>query len=112
MMDLIWPSRDAVTIDIPLEPANFSFTDATAVNKTPIEFMICRKRDFKTKFNDMPYLKNFVSLTPATNLRPDVSQLIVLSELDEVVNHLVDGQVGDILEKMGEKNVNYIHITD
>lgn len=101
-----------VTIDIPLDNTNFATNDPSSANKSPIEFMICRKRDWKTKLTDMPYLKQFVAPTLAKNLKSDECQLIVLAEADDIASHIVDSQVGDILEKMGEKNVNMIHITD
>ena len=89
-LDLVWPHRDTVTIDIPIDPANFAMTDATSAHKAPVEFMICRKRDWKNRMTEISYLKQFVAPTLTKNLKQDECQLIVLSELEEVANHLVD----------------------
>jgi hypothetical protein len=92
-MDLIWPSKDTVTVEIPIAPAQYTLPDGTVTNEIPIEFFICKKREMKTLFTNLAYLKNFVAPVQPKNFKltnPDSNSLIVLAESDEVANYIVD----------------------
>lgn len=116
-MDLIWPSKDTVTIEMPLDVPEYGLGDGTSTTSVPIELVIVRRRELKTIFETFPYLKNFVSPTQAKNLKSvgegnESGKLIVLAETEEHANFVVDAQVGDILSKMGAANLIELHITD
>ena len=47
LIDIIWPTRDVVTIDIPINVGEYTLPDGSTTSGVPVEFMICRKRDWK-----------------------------------------------------------------
>jgi Protein of unknown function (DUF1682) len=53
-MELIWPKRDLIHIEVPLK-----FGESSE-GPTPIEFFLCRKRNMKAVFQQFAHLKNFV----------------------------------------------------
>ncbi len=84
-------------------------------NIVQLELLISKLKDFKNITQQFAYLKKFVGPTQVKTLKanPDEKdQLIVFAESAESANHVVDNEVGDILSKMGSKNVQEIHITD
>lgn len=113
-MDLIWPVKDTVSIEIPITVAEYGLPDGTATNTIPIEFLLLKRRDMKAVLNEREYLKKFVSPIKAKHLNDEAGQnsFIALTESEEVANYIIDSQVGDILNKMGEGNLLELHITD
>jgi hypothetical protein len=92
-MDLIWPSKDIVTIDIPIDVPSYSLPDGSTTNNIPLDIVICRKRDMKTIFSNLAYLKNFVSPIQPKTFKIETNSsnsLIVLGESEEAVNHVID----------------------
>ena len=89
-MDLIWPQKDYLTIDNPIKMPEYVLADGSATTVQPVEFMICRRKEWKTLMSNLPYLKNFVGPTQTRNLNQEQSQLMVLAENEEVANYLVD----------------------
>ncbi len=114
-LDLLWPSKDIVTVEIPINAPDYTLPDGTVSNQIPIDLIICRKRDMKSLYSSNAYMKSFVSPLQARNFKTDTSSqnsLIVLGESEEAVNHVIDAQIGEILANFGENNVQEIHITD
>lgn len=72
-MDLIWPTKDTVTIEVPIQLSESNSIEANATSPVPIEFYICKKRDIKKVFENFPYLKNFVAPLKAKNLKNEGS---------------------------------------
>jgi hypothetical protein len=60
-MDLIWPSKDTVTIEIPIDVPEFTLSDGTSTTNIPLELILVRRRELKNIFSNFAYLKNFVS---------------------------------------------------
>jgi hypothetical protein len=63
-LEMIWPKRDQVTIEIPIRVPEYSLAEGAGVmNTVPLEFMIVRKRNMKNVFagEQFAYLKNFVA---------------------------------------------------
>ena len=113
--NLISPSYDMVTIEIPLNVKEYTLPDGTSTNAIPLEFAVCKKKNLKALFNNNPYMKNFISPIQPKNLKQDLSSsasLIVLGESEEAVNHLIDGGIGEVLSNLGEDHVHEIRITD
>ena len=103
-MELVWPKRDQVQIEIPLYVPEYYLPDGTATSHVPIEMLICRKRDMKPLFTQYTHLKNFVAPTQTKSFKqenPDSNSLMILAESEEAANWIIDQQVGDILQKMG-----------
>jgi hypothetical protein len=67
--DLIWPTKDTVTIEIPIQPPEFGLPDGNTTSIIPIEFLIIKKRDMKKTFDTFEYLKKFVNTIQAKNLK-------------------------------------------
>jgi hypothetical protein len=111
-MELIWPKRDTVTIEVPIKVPEYMLSDGTVSDHIPLEFIICKKRDMKAMFSTFPYLKNCVGPVPLKNFKPLNDSLVILAESEEAASHMVDSQVGDILSKMGDNNIQELHITD
>lgn len=95
--------------------AEYQLPDGSTTNSIPVELVICRKRDMKSLFNNIAYLKNFVAPTQVKSFKqenPDSNSLMVLAETEEAANHIIDNQVGEIIQKIGMDNIHEIHITD
>lgn len=94
-LDLLWPSKDTVVVEIPIAVPEYSLPDGSGTSHIPLELLIIRKRDMKTIMNNIAYLKNFVAPIQAKNFpvsdkSNDNNQLVVLGESDEAVNHIID----------------------
>lgn len=59
-MELIWPKKDQVTIEIPIAVPEYQLSDGSSSNHIPCELIVCRKRDMKNIFTQFAYLKNVV----------------------------------------------------
>ena len=59
-MDLIWPTKDTVTIEMPIEVPEYTLSDGTTSNNIPIELVIVKKREMKNIFSNFAHLKKFV----------------------------------------------------
>jgi Protein of unknown function (DUF1682) len=91
-MEMIWPKRDMVTIEVPIVIPEYQENGVTT-NHIPLEFMIVRKRNMKSTFSNFGYLKNFVG--PVLPKSLVASDLVVLAESDEAGNHIIDSYVGE-----------------
>jgi hypothetical protein len=92
-IDLLWPSKDIVTVDIPISVPDYSLPDGSLTSHIPLELVICRKRDMKSMLTNTPNLKTFVSPIQPRHFKVDSSSnnsLIVLGESEEAVNHVID----------------------
>jgi hypothetical protein len=107
-LDLVYGTTDSVTIDIPI---HLSGADI------PLEFYICRKKDLKQKMQTLSHLGNFVRTSNTKNYRLSDSQLmdknslIIMSEHDEIANHMIDSEIGSTFLKFGHL-VQEVHFTD
>ena len=72
-LDLIWPQKDILTIDIPIHMPDYQLSDGTKTSSQPVEFMICKKRDWKGVVGSLTYLKNFVAPTNTKNLNQEAT---------------------------------------
>lgn len=80
-MELIWPKRDLVHIEVPIK----------LEEAPPVEFYICRKKNMKQVFANMAHLKNFVGPVLPESLKGHSDcGLVVLAESDDAANHIVD----------------------
>jgi hypothetical protein len=114
LLDLFSASEDLVYIDIPIQVAAHQLPDGSSSSSIPVEFLLCKKREQKSIFSSFPYLKNFLSPTNTKNFKPDPkdsNSLVVLCESEEAANHIIDQNIGDVLNKIGQ-GVNMIHISD
>lgn len=59
-MELFWPKRDLVHIEVPIKVPEYSLSDGSVQSHIPLEFMIVKKRAMKSTFAQHTYLKNFV----------------------------------------------------
>ena len=113
--DILWPGKDIVTVEIPINVPEYSLSDGTVTNNIPLDLIICRKRDMKNLFSAYTYMKNFVSPIQPKSFKTDITSsnsLIVLGESEESVNFMIDSTVGQILTEIGEEHIQEIHITD
>ena len=46
-LELIWPRKDMVTIEVPIRVPEYALQDGQSSNSVPLEFMIVRKRNMK-----------------------------------------------------------------
>lgn len=92
-IELIWPVKDRVTIEIPIYMKDYQLSDGTVTSDIPIELFICKKKEMKNVFNAFPYLKAFVAPTLVRNFKQDNSDnnsLMILAETEEAANHIID----------------------
>jgi len=72
-------------------------------------------RNIKNLHSQHAYLKKFIGPVQVKAMPPNPEQkegLVVFGETAEAANHIIDQQVGDVLSKIGAKNIQEIHITD
>mmetsp|Transcript_24230 Transcript_24230/g.37350 ORF Transcript_24230/g.37350 Transcript_24230/m.37350 type:complete len:201 (-) Transcript_24230:236-838(-) len=107
-LDLMNGVTDQVVVEIPIHQPN---------REIPLEFFICKRKDLKTKMNAMTYLGSFVKNSNAKHYRLSDQQmmeknaLMIMSEHDEIANHLIDQEIGETLKKFGNA-LHELHITD
>ena len=46
-LELIWPRKDMVTIEVPIRVSDYQNADGIATNSVPLEFMILKKKNMK-----------------------------------------------------------------
>jgi len=82
----------------------------------PLEFYICRKKQYKKKIEEYSYFKNLLGISNTKHFRPSESNknaFIIMSEHDEIANQLIDQNVGNILTNYMDSGIlQEIHITD
>ena len=110
VLDKYLGTLDTMTIEIPMNLDSKEY---------PIEFFICRRKDLKAKMAAMEYLSDMVKNSNAKNYRlgdkeaQDKNALMIMSEHDEVANHLVDEVVGKVLLSLGSHGLLHeMHVTD
>ena len=96
-MNLIWPVKDKMTIEIPLK---------NVVH--PTVFAILRKGTSKTVRNNYPDLKAFTSQRNSDVLP---SPFCILAENDEIGKAILDNKVRTIFQRL-ERFIEMIHISD
>jgi len=118
-LELIWPRKDMVTIEIPIRVPDGSANPDGTVSKAsiPLEFMIVSKRNMKATLQQneqLSYLKNFVGPVQAEGLKNAGSDggLVVLAESEDAANYMIDNSIGELLSKLGEQHIHEIHFTD
>jgi len=72
-MDLIWPSKDTVTIEVPIDAPEYTLSDGTSTNLIPLELVLVKRRELKNIFSSFAYLKNFVSPVQAKHMKVEGS---------------------------------------
>ena len=83
----------------------------------PLEFFICRKKELKSKLQTLTHLSNFVRNSNTKNYRlsdeemMNKNTLVIMSEHDEIANHMIDEEIGEALKKHGAI-ISEIHFTD
>jgi len=50
-----------VSVEMPIEVSEHYLPDGTLSKHVPVEFVICKRREMKNMYNNLAYLKNFVS---------------------------------------------------
>jgi len=102
--------KDTLQIDVPIQHANTSL---------PLEFFMCQKRDLKKRLAELTHINSMLGNSNTKNYRlsdkdaADKSTLMVMSEHDEIANHLIDAKVGATLLKLGTSGMlKELHITD
>ena len=115
-MEMIWPKRDLLHIEIPIKVPEYQLPDgAGSSTSIPLEFMIARKKQVKDIYSQFAYLKNFVTPVTPTHFSPSeksTTGLVVLSESTEAANHLLNPQIGDVFSAHADSILDQLHITD
>lgn len=110
VLDQYLGTKDTMTIEVPIDLEKREY---------PVEFFICRRKDLKAKMASMEYLSEMVKNSNAKNYRlgdkmqADKNALMIMSEHDEVANHLIDEKIGKILLALGYHGLLHeLHVTD
>eukprot|EP00347_Sterkiella_histriomuscorum_P010296 403376849 len=114
-MDIIWPSKDQVIVEIPISVPEYALSDGSSTTHVPLELVICRARDIKNFHTNFPYIKKFVApfqVKSMSEAKQDSNSLVVYAESAEAANHIIDQQIGDVLSRLGPGNLAELHITD
>ena len=107
-LDLVYGTTDSVSVEIPVHQTG---------SEVPLEFFVCRKKDLKAKMNTLTHLGNFVRNSNTKNYRLSDAELlnknslIIMSEHDEIANHMIDEEIGATFKKFGSL-IQEIHFTD
>jgi hypothetical protein len=59
-MDIIWPTRDHVFVEVPIDVPEYQLADGATTKHIPFELLICKLRDLKNIQSTFIYLKKFV----------------------------------------------------
>ena len=111
-------TSDQLIIDVVLDPNNDNCSKKAL---PPIEFMICRQKDFKKKVGELKYLETLCKNTKCKSYTVSDKDLannntyMVLAEQDEIANGIVTKKIGDLLKDLNKQNQSYlneVHITD
>lgn len=84
--DMIKGYKDQLEIQIPIDIGN---------RQLPLEFFICRRKDAKKKMEELKHLKNYVKNSNAKNYKlnddemANKNSLMIMSEHDEISNHII-----------------------
>uniref|UniRef100_A0A7S3JIM0 Coiled-coil domain-containing protein 47 n=1 Tax=Euplotes harpa TaxID=151035 RepID=A0A7S3JIM0_9SPIT len=97
LLGLLWPDEDKMILDIPIEAS------------LPLEFMICRKQNVKRTQQEMPNIKNLISVMKSDKLK--ATNFAVLAETNEVSDLMLNSKLVAGLTKY-EKYIEFLHITD
>jgi len=62
-MDMIWPRKDQVIIEIPINVPEYKLSDGTSTTIIPIELVVTSIRNIKTMHSSYAYLKKFIAPT-------------------------------------------------
>ena len=96
-MEMVWTKKDQLHIEIPIKVPEYQLHDGSVTTNIPLEFLIVRRRDIKAAEEQFKHLKNFVAIINARNFQPaaagdknNKNSLVVMSESDEAVNHLLN----------------------
>lgn len=66
----------------------------------PLELLICKKKDLKSKMKSIDYLSDFVKNSAAKNYKiadkdmANKNLLAIMSEHDEIANQIIDAKIG------------------
>lgn len=58
--ELLWPSKDTLSIEIPIMVPDYALPDGSVTNAIPLEIIFCKRREMKNIINNFPHLKGFV----------------------------------------------------
>ena len=109
LYDTFRGNEDIMDISIPIDIGE---------RNLPLEFFICKRKDYKTKMNELSYLKNYVKNVNAKNYRfkesdQNWNMFMILCEHDEIANNLIDSSIGaDLVKYTASGMLNELHITD
>ena len=78
---------------------------------TPIELLVCRRKQQKAVQERISYLKNMVGVVRAKNYDVLEGEFLIYGDSEEVVNAIIDSAIGDSLAKYAPF-INQIHLTD
>lgn len=115
--DPILGTSDQLYIEVPLDPNN----DNLRKPLPPIEFMICKMKDYKNKCKELKQIETMCKSSKCKSYTVKEDDMIkkdtymVLAEHDDIANGIVTKKIGDVLKTMNQYNQSYlneIHITD
>lgn len=104
--DPILGTTDQLHIEIPLDPHN----DNLRKPVPPIEFMICKLKDYKNKIKEIRHLETLCKSSKCKSYTVKEDDLVkkdtymVLAEHDDIANGIVTKKVGDVLKTMNQYN--------
>jgi hypothetical protein len=59
-MDMIWPTKDKVIVEIPLSIPEYTLPDGSTSTQIPLELIVCTMKHIKHMHSEHAYLKKFV----------------------------------------------------
>lgn len=99
--DIFYGTADTLTIEAPIDRSK----------ELPLEFFICRKKDYKQRMAAKTSLNDMVGNSNAKNYKVLEKQpnnknaLKIFSEHDEISNQLIDAKVGELLTQHGSSGL-------
>ena len=101
LLNFLWPERDQLFIEFALDPRDETL---------PIELMVIPRKDQKSIYQTLPYLKSMVSPIQTEGFDKNHKHM-VLGEDPETIKNLMANQVGSTLSKFSDQ-LHSLHVTD
>jgi len=70
-MDMIWPTKDRVIVEIPINAPEYQLPDGGSTTVIPVELIVTSMRNIKNLHSQHAYLKKFIGPVQVKAMPPN-----------------------------------------